>query len=58
MTHHASHTIHNCPAAEFEALGTKYLTGEYDHDTYGSTLWFRVTIPEMNLQLVWFKGAK
>jgi hypothetical protein len=58
MTHHANHTIHNYPAAEFEALGVKYPTGEYDQHASGSTLWFRVTVPEMNLQLVWFKGEK
>ena len=58
MTYRANHTIHNYPAAEFDALGSKYPTGRYEQNESGSTLWFEVTIPEMSLQLVWFKGDK
>ena len=58
MNYSATHTIHRCPPDEFETLSLKYPTGEYGQNDSGSTVWFEVDIPEMNLRLVWFKEAQ
>lgn len=47
---------HNCPKADFEALGSKYPFGEYRESSAACTALFKfqIDIGDTSVEFVWF----